>query len=229
MVNVGEASSRLLLIRGRLEPSRRETSPAERQYKRGHGTHGRCQRRAHGPDSRSAAAGALEQTRRQWSSTPGFGPRSKLASMDPSLALGQHSSEVTVAAMKASLLHAALCFIPPQSTSYLLPRGSLPQLQELHPKTIEHYPCPVRHRRLIRHLGDEEGLATTVGIRIGVACAAKNQAWRSGWSLLRPCTDEFRDASAEANELHAFNSRTSVALHSSFEYSHIQRTVNQEL
>ena len=47
-------------------------------------------------------------------------------------------------------------------TCSLATSGRLPQLQELHPGASERHSCPLRHRRLVRRLGNEQGMAAPV-------------------------------------------------------------------
>ena len=71
-----------------------------------------------------------------------------------------HASEATMtakAARRAVLHPAAQHFV-----LAALRRGRLPQRQELHPDAGDHDTGPLRHRRIVRRRGHEQGMATTV-------------------------------------------------------------------
>ena len=79
-----------------------------------------------------------------------------------------HASEATMTATKATFPHVVLCLIPPRKLRTGTPAiWRLPQLQELHPDAGERHSCPLRHRRLVRRLGHEQGMAAPVFGRIG--------------------------------------------------------------
>ena len=112
--------------------------------------------------------------------------------------------------MKSSWPHVALCFIPPQSTWYLQ-HCDVPifrkfksciskQARSTLTQSVVDGSCEDRvMNKAWRRLSASEWAS----LAIHDLCE-KNQVWRRGCSRLRPCSaDEFRDAAAEANKLHA--------------------------
>ena len=98
-------------------------------------------------------------------------PEQRRTSMDPSLGHGQHPRQRDhLGRHEGHVPHVVLCFIPPRSTSYLQPCdvAVFRSFQELHPgkqaSTTLARSCP---RRLVRRLGHEQSLATTVIGRMG--------------------------------------------------------------
>ena len=89
-----------------------------------------------------------------------------------------HASADTLAAKRAS----RRTVLPPVTKHFVLAAlrsGRLPKLQELHPGASERHSCLLCHRRLVRRLGQEQGMVaprtsatrTRSGARDGVNCA----------------------------------------------------------
>ena len=85
--------------------------------------------------------------------------------VDPSLGHGQHPRQRGHHDRHAGDVPSRRAVLHPAAQHFVLAalrRGRLPLLQELHPGAGERHSCPLRHRRLVRRLGHEQGMATTV-------------------------------------------------------------------
>ena len=120
-----------------------------------------------------------------------------------------HASEATLAAMRATFPHVVLCFLPPQSTSYLQPCDVA--VFRSFKSCIQAQASATLTRSVLD--GSFDGLAMNKAWRrqssAEWACRAvtdlceKDQAWTTGWSRLRAHSDdEFEAAVAEAAALH---------------------------
>ena len=92
--------------------------------------------------------------------------------MGPSLGRGQHPRQRRHTGRHAGDVPSRRTALPPATKHVALAalrRGRLPQLQELHPDAGERHSYPLRHRRLVRRRGHEQGMAATVIGRMGVA------------------------------------------------------------
>ena len=121
-----------------------------------------------------------------------------------------HASEATLAAMKAAFPHVVLCFLPPQSTSYLQPCDVA--VFRSFKSCIQMQASATLARAVLD--GSFDGLAMNKAWRRQSAAewAARavkdlldaNQVWSTGWRRLRAHSDgAFRDAVEEATALHA--------------------------
>ena len=121
-----------------------------------------------------------------------------------------HASEATLTAMRESFPHVVLCFIPPQSTSYLQPCDVA--VFRSFKGCIQAQASATLARAVLD--GSFEALAMNKAWRrqSSAECAARavtdlldaNQAWTTGWRRLRAHSDgDFREAVEEAAALHA--------------------------
>ena len=94
--------------------------------------------------------------------------------MDSSLGHGQHPRQRGHVGRHAGRFPSRRAVLHPATKHVVLAalrRGRLPQRQELHTGASERHSCPLRHRRLIRRLGNEQGMAAPVFGRMGISCS----------------------------------------------------------
>ena len=101
-------------------------------------------------------------------------PEQSRTGVDPSLGHGQHPRlrrrTRRPAGRHAGDVSSRRAALPPAAQHVVLAalrRGRLPQLLKLHPGAGERHSCPLRHPRLVRWLGQEQGKATPVFGRMG--------------------------------------------------------------
>ena len=97
-------------------------------------------------------------------------PEQRRTGVDPSLGHGQHPRQRGHPGRHAGRFPTRRAVLHPATKHVVLAtlrRGRLPQLQELHPGASERHSCPLRHRRLVRRLGHEQGMAAPVIGRMG--------------------------------------------------------------
>ena len=123
---------------------------------------------------------------------------------------GMHASEARVAAMKAAFPHVVLCFIPPQSTSYLQPcdvavfRSFKSSIQTQASATLARSVLDGSFEGLAMNKAWRRQTSAEWAARAVTDLCDENKAWTTGWHRLRAGSNaEFREAVAEAAALHA--------------------------
>ena len=121
-----------------------------------------------------------------------------------------HASEATLAAMKAAYPHVVLCFLPPQSTSYLQPcdvavfRSFKSFIQKQATTTLARSVLDGTFEALAMNKAWRRQSAAEWAARAVKDLLDANQVWSTGWRRLRAHSDGvFRDAVEEAAALHA--------------------------
>ena len=121
-----------------------------------------------------------------------------------------HASEAVLAAMRAAFAHVVLCFIPPQSTSYLQPcdvavfRNFKSCIQAHASATLARSVIDNSFEGLAMNKAWRRPSSADWAARTVADLCAKNKVWVTGWRQLRAQSDaEFHEADEEANELHA--------------------------
>ena len=121
-----------------------------------------------------------------------------------------HASEATLAAMKAAFPHVVLCFLPPQSTSYLQPcdvavfRSFKSCIQAQASATLARSVIDGSFEGLAMNKAWRRQSSAKWASRAVTDLCDENKAWTTGWHRLRAGSNaEFREAVAEAAALHA--------------------------
>ena len=121
-----------------------------------------------------------------------------------------HASEATLAAMKAAFPHVVLCFLPPQSTSYLQPcdvavfRSFKSCIQTQASATLARAVLDGSFEDLAMNKPWRRQSSAEWASRAVTDLCNANQVWLTGWRRLRAHSDGvFRDAVEEAAALHA--------------------------
>ena len=117
-----------------------------------------------------------------------------------------HASEATLAAMKAAFPHVVLCFLPPQSTSYLQPcfRSFKSCIQTQASATLARAVLDGSFDGLAMNKAWRRQSSAEWASRAVADILAENKAWSTGWRQLRAHNDgAFRDAVEEAAALHS--------------------------
>ena len=121
-----------------------------------------------------------------------------------------HASEATLAAMKAALPHVVLCFLPPQSTSFLQPcdvaifRSFKSCTQTQASATLARSVIDGTFDGLAMNKAWRRQSSAEWSSRAIADILAEDKVWSTGWRRLRAhSSDEFEAAVAEANGLHA--------------------------
>ena len=120
-----------------------------------------------------------------------------------------HASEATLTAMRATLSHVVLCFIPPRSTSHLQPCDvavfhsfkSCSQAQAS--ATLASSVLDGSFEGLAMNKARRRQSSATWAARALTDLCDENKIWSTGWRQLRVQSDaKFHEAVEEANELH---------------------------
>ena len=121
-----------------------------------------------------------------------------------------HASEATLTAMRATFPHVVLCFLPPQSTSYLQPcdvavfRSFKSCIQTQASATLARSVLDGSFDGLAMNKAWRRQSSAEWASRALMDLCEKNQAWTTCWRRLRADSDDgFRDAATEAAALHA--------------------------
>ena len=121
-----------------------------------------------------------------------------------------HASEATLAAMKAAFPHVVLCFLPPQSTSYLQPcdvavfRSFKSCIQTQASATLARSVLDGSFDGLAMNKAWRRQSSAEWAARAIADIVAEGRVWNTGWRQLRAHSDgAFRDAVEEAAALHA--------------------------
>ena len=121
-----------------------------------------------------------------------------------------HASEATLAAMKAAFPHVVLCFLPPQSTSYLQPcdvavfRSFKSCIQTQASATLARAVLDGSFEGLAMNKAWRRQSSAEWAARAIADILAEGKVWNTGWSQLRAHNDgAFRDAVEEAAALHS--------------------------
>ena len=121
-----------------------------------------------------------------------------------------HASEATLAAMRATFPHVVLCFLPPQSTSYLQPcdvavfRSFKSCIQAQASATLARSVLDDTFEALAMNKAWRRQSSAEWAARAVTDLLDANQVWTTGWRQLRADSDgAFRDAVEEAAALHA--------------------------
>ena len=121
-----------------------------------------------------------------------------------------HASEATLTAMKATFPHVVLCFLPPQSTSYLQPcdvavfRSFKSCIQTQASATLARSVLDGTFEGLTLNKPWRRQSSAEWASRAIADILAENKVWSTGWRQLRAQSDtEFDAAVAHATELHA--------------------------
>ena len=131
--------------------------------------------------------------------------------MDPPLGHGQHPRQRgTLTAMRESFPHVVLCFLPPQSTSYLQPcdvavfRSFKSCIQAQASATLARSVLDGSFNELVMNKPWRRQSSAEWASRAIADILAKDKVWSTGWRQLRAdSNDEFDAAVAHATELHA--------------------------
>ena len=225
VVNIDETSCRL-------GPPRREAGPAAAQHEGGHNVHGRPQ---HGPwpaghagadrtrwqDRRRLARAALAGAHPPRHVGERLGhdddapaahihigqraePEQRRTGEDPPLGHGQHPRQ------RAAFPHVVLCFLPPQSTSYLQPcdvavfRSFKSCIQTQASATLARAVLDGSFDGLAMNKAWRRQSSAEWASRAVADILAEGKVWSTGWRQLRAHNDgAFRDAVEEAAALHS--------------------------
>ena len=121
-----------------------------------------------------------------------------------------HASEATLAAMKAAFPHVVLCFLPPQSTSYLQPcdvavfRSFKSCIQTQASATLARAVLDGSFEGLAMNKAWRRQSSAEWAARAITDILAEGKVWSTGWRQLRAHNDgAFRDAVEEATALHS--------------------------
>ena len=121
-----------------------------------------------------------------------------------------HASEATLAAMKAAFPHVVLCFLPPQSTSYLQPcdvavfRSFKSCIQTQASATLARAVLDGSFEGLAMNKAWRRQSSAEWAARAIADILAEGRVWNTGWRQLRAHNDgAFRDAVEEAAALHS--------------------------
>ena len=121
-----------------------------------------------------------------------------------------HASEATLAAMKAAFPHVVLCFLPPQSTSYLQPcdvavfRSFKSCIQTQASATLARAVLDGSFDGLAMNKAWRRQSSAEWAARAIADILAEGKVWSTGWRQLRAHNDgAFRDAVEEAAALHS--------------------------
>ena len=121
-----------------------------------------------------------------------------------------HASEATLAAMRESFPHVVLCFLPPQSTSYLQPcdvavfRSFKSCIQGQASATLARSVLDGSFEGLAMNKAWRRQSSAEWASRAVADILAENKVWSTGWRRLRADGDaHFREAVEEAAALHA--------------------------
>ena len=121
-----------------------------------------------------------------------------------------HASEATLAAMRAAFPHVVLCFLAPQSTSYLQPcdvavfRSFKSCVQGQASATLARAVLDGSFEALAMNKAWRRQSSAEWAARAVTDILDANQVWSTGWRRLRAHSDaHFREAVEEAAALHA--------------------------